>query len=843
LRWAPTLVELDEAALQPGQTIRSPRALDSGFVDAIQTVALQAGAQPAPRVGTEASSGYRLLGELGRGGMGVVYRARQQSLRRDVAVKSLLPAAAGSKGQAMFVSEAWVSGSLDHPNIVPVHELARLPGGELIMSMKLVGGTPWSELIQRPSPERKTTLEQHLEILLAVCNAIAFAHSRGVLHRDLKPENVMVGEFGEVLVMDWGLAACFGPEPEPFEQVAPHVSRLSSPSGTPSYMSPEQADGEPNGLGPWTDVYLLGAILCELLTGSPPHQGDSVVEVLVAACRNQPPTFGPEVSEELAQICLRALQTEPEARHASVLAFQEELRLHLEHRQSAVISERAQRDLDRCREEVSASDSASLYEAYAQVVAGFRQAQTLWAENQAAIQGEQEARQELIQAALGREDLGYARSQLAQLPPDQAGALAAELEQAEAQLRLRARSQRVLKVAFGAVVLVCLAVSLLYARQKERERARLAEKDALLRKQVQAGERFVDWVGKAHAAQLRTLGRTELLAELNQQAQLYRDAMRAGSMAFSEEVRLDLQRLDNASRTLEGRGDYPGAAAKQREIVALMREAAAQDGAPAEKYEGDALAAEVELARLQNLLGEYAQARAVLETALPALDDLGSTNPGDAFYSMLRVSGRRYLSEALAELGDPSAALAQAREALPIAAAEYARSSSDELWQQALGSVHQSIGDRLRETGDQEGARSSYLRQLEHYESLLRADPGHTGWQRELALVHGRLGHVFREAKAYREALGHDEQAVASWRALTAGNPENVDWQHELAIAVINLGISHLKCKDRSQALDCYREGLGLLRRLIREHPGTPTWLEEEATVAGWIESLEGRGR
>ena len=158
-----------------------------------------------------------ILDVIGEGGMGTIYRARQKSLDREVALKRIKPDLEMRQDVVdMFLGEAHATGALDHPNIVPVHELGRDENGRAFYSMKLVRGTPWDKLLHPETDEQRAragsmSVRDHLDILLKVSDAIGFAHSRGVIHRDLKPENVMVGEFGEVLVMDWGLAATAEP--------------------------------------------------------------------------------------------------------------------------------------------------------------------------------------------------------------------------------------------------------------------------------------------------------------------------------------------------------------------------------------------------------------------------------------------------------------------------------------------------------------------------------------------------------------------------------------------------------------------------------------------------------
>ena len=152
---------------------------------------------------------YELIKELGRGGMGVVMSARQASIDRTVALKRINPAEAGKpQSRQKFLAEAIVTGDLEHPNIVPIYDVAKDESGTLFYAMKHVKGTPWDRVIHSKG------LQENLEILMKAADAVAFAHSRGVIHRDLKPENIMLGGFGEVLVMDWGLAMTVGPPSE-----------------------------------------------------------------------------------------------------------------------------------------------------------------------------------------------------------------------------------------------------------------------------------------------------------------------------------------------------------------------------------------------------------------------------------------------------------------------------------------------------------------------------------------------------------------------------------------------------------------------------------------------------
>ncbi len=318
------------------------------------------GSTPAADPGLP-SHRYVDLGEIGEGGMGSVRRIRDRALRREVALKQLDPRLLPEEDRVLrFVEEAQITGQLDHPNIVSIHDLGRNEDGGYHFSMKLVEGKNLEEVIEeagadRLSPDR---LVEYLEILVKVCEAVAFAHSRGVIHRDLKPANIMVGEFGQVYVMDWGVARLLGrqrqtpgrPEQDPQRPreadppdaegpPAVRVTRkvdtweLDTPGtviGTPGYMAPEQVAGQHHETDELTDVFALGGTLYHVLTGRPPYVGRNYYNLLVQAltCEPQPPaevvTDG-TVPPGLARIAMKAMSADPAERYPSVLAMRREL--------------------------------------------------------------------------------------------------------------------------------------------------------------------------------------------------------------------------------------------------------------------------------------------------------------------------------------------------------------------------------------------------------------------------------------------------------------------------------------------------------------------------------------
>ena len=231
--------------------------------------------------------GYRVLGELGRGGMGAVFKGRDPELGRDLAVKVLLERNRdNAEVVRRFVEEAQIGGQLQHPGVVPVYEAGRLPDSRPYFTMKLVEGQTLAALLkERDAPTHD--LPRFLKIFEQICQTLAYAHAQGVIHRDLKPLNVMVGAFGEVQVMDWGLAKVVkGGGVRTTRSEHPEAeSRAGSVLGTPAYMAPEQACGDVEGLDARCDVFGLGAMLCEVLTGSPSYRGRETGELLRKAAR------------------------------------------------------------------------------------------------------------------------------------------------------------------------------------------------------------------------------------------------------------------------------------------------------------------------------------------------------------------------------------------------------------------------------------------------------------------------------------------------------------------------------------------------------------------------------
>ncbi len=349
-------ISLDGEGQSAGESGSGP--LDSGVISLRAKLALKGGESTGRR--------YKMRDEVARGGMGAIYKVWDKDLRRTMAMKVVLPTGkqdgrpiVSERVLARFLEEAQITGQLDHPGIVPVHELGLDSEGNVYFTMRFVRGRDLKTIIDLALEDKEDwSVVRVLGVIQRVCEAVAFAHSKGVVHRDLKPANIMVGRFGETYVMDWGLARVLGREEQESKPDLPdstvslvqtdrhdasesdgsnQATMLGDVVGTPSYMSPEQARGQLDRLGPRSDVYSVGSILYHLFSGQAPFvpPGARVApHQVLAQLMDGPPKklleIHPKLASELVAICEKSMAREPEDRYQTMMALADDLRAYLE---------------------------------------------------------------------------------------------------------------------------------------------------------------------------------------------------------------------------------------------------------------------------------------------------------------------------------------------------------------------------------------------------------------------------------------------------------------------------------------------------------------------------------
>jgi len=368
-------------------------------------------------------------GILGEGGMGVVYEAQEPLLGRSIAAKRLRTDRTRSDDLRALLREARITSAVSHPNVVPVHDVRIGEDGQPVILLKRIEGRPWSRLLRDPDAVRSTLgqadpLAFHVEVLIRVCAAMHAAHTRQIVHRDLKPGNIMVGPDGEVYVLDWGLAASLDPQADPR---LPRLEHSAPGAGTPQYMAPEMVSERYGQIGPWTDVYLIGGLLFQVLWDRPPHGGANAVNMVIEACRNgvTVPDDGPA---ELVELCRACLTRRPQDRIQDAETVRRALLTWLDHRASVALADEATAQEARLLEHMQSAPpgptAPEVHDRFGAAVFGYHRALEAWSDNPAAKEGLERTVRAVVEHTLARGEVSLARaaiSYLSDVPDDLQG--------------------------------------------------------------------------------------------------------------------------------------------------------------------------------------------------------------------------------------------------------------------------------------------------------------------------------------------------------------------------------------------------------------------------------------
>ena len=764
-------------------------------------------------VGTATSDGqrFRVLRPHARRGLGAVFVALDSELNREVALKQILDHHADDPvSRQRFLLEAMATGGLEHPGIVPVYGLGTYGDGRPYYAMRFIRGDSLKEAVAafhadetlRSDPGRRSLgLLKLLRRFLAVCDAIDYAHSRGVLHRDLKPSNVVLGKHGETLVVDWGLAKAVGvADPVVASDERPLV--LSSSSawaetlpgsalGTPSYMSPEQAGGDLQRVGPRSDVYSLGTTLYCLLTGRPPVEGDDPVAVLRVVQRGDfppPRRLDPSIDPALDAVCLKAMALRPEDRYPTPRALAEDIEHWMADEPVSAWREprvrRARRWERRHRTAVTATASGLLVALAGMLSVLLIQARAYsdLTRSNAALSAANERERARFALAMDAVKLFHGEvSEEFLLKEKPFAALRTKLLRSAADFYIRLEG--LLKV------------------QADRP-----SRTALARAYDELGE-LTEKIGsqlEALAAHRRALAVRRELAD---------------SPQADAATRADVARSLLAVGLLQHRTADKSAALASFEEARRLADGLIKTVGEDERLQAVLGLAYQRIARVLEDSGAPAEALEASRQSIAIMDGLADAHPDVAeFQSNLRTAYTG-IGGLLLQLGKQADALHASKRALAIEQKLVDAHPDSMQFQSDLAHCHDRIGYELQLAGKPAEAQASFEQSLAIRQNLAHANPNVTTFQFHLSHIQQVMGWALRKAGKPAEALVAFQGAVAIMRRLVETNPEVTQWQSELALGLFYVGSLGHEAGRPDEGVASVRQAVTIWTRLASPAP------------------------
>jgi serine/threonine-protein kinase len=719
---------------------------------------------------------YRPIRFHARGGLGEVFIAQDAELGREVALKRIKERYQGdSSNRREFLREAEITARLEHPGVVPVHGLVQDEAGEPCYAMRFIQGESLDKPIERfheadKNPkrdpgERSLSLRELLNRFIAVCNTIAYAHSRGVLHRDLKPQNIMLGKFGETLVVDWGLAKSFERSDEARstgeETVRPsvtpeegHETRPGDVKGTPAYMSPEQASGRIDEIGPASDIFALGATLYAVLTGVAPYRGEKALSKASRAQFTPPRQIKPQLPRRLEAICLKAMALMPDDRYPTAKALADELeKWQADEPVTAYRDsrwERAGRWLRRHRVLMTSAAATLVLALVGSTVGLFWLAAAEETERglrQTAQEREQEARDEKSKAVAS---------------------------QKQAMDALRSTTDEVIERLIGA------KPALSHVEKEFLE-------NALTRWQVFATERGES--EQARAVRAEGAGRVAHLRHM---------LVQNGDALSGYQETIDLcERLVS---------DFPNAPQYQLLLARTHNS----------------------LGILLEDLGKRPEAEASYRRALGIQEKLVTDFPTEPQYRYELATSHSNLGALLTGWHQrPEEAHASYRRALTIQEKLVADFPTEHLYRERLATSHNNLGALFGILGKPSEAEASYRRSLSIKEKLVADVPTVPEYRADLADSYYNLGILFAGLGKRSEAEASYRQAMGIQEKLAADFPTVPMYRQGLARSHNNLGALLADEGKRAEAEASYRRSLTIKEKLVADFPTVPQYYIE----------------
>ncbi len=778
--------------------------------------------------GTAADGDLELLRSLAQGGFGDVWLGQQRSLRRTVAIKRLrkdqLIGATPEQRRAMrflFQQEALTTARLEHPNIVPVYQLLEDQRGNPLLSMKWVKGRSWDELLKdemdRPVGE---LMARHLPILIDVAQAVAFAHSQGILHRDLKPHQVMVGEFGEVLLMDWGLAMPFGVAAavavesavEPSEEADFSSATMPGPAGTPSFMAPEQAHGDVEKIGPWTDLYLLGGMLYFLLTGTPPHQAPTSMAALLMAAKGEVPppherAGDRHLPQELVDLAMSALAAEPtERRPGAVADFIAGLQEYL--------SGASRRQRSRALlQEVTAEPLATEYLGLEQQLSRLRQARVLWPENPSVDAHQGEILAAYVELALQQRDLTLAQVQAEQLADDaRRRRLLQRISQARTLRQREARQRRGARTAVAAMLMILVAGGFKYAwDQRQANERLLAQRDSARQARAES-EGLMSFMLEDLWERLSDIGRADVLASVSNRAETYYADRDLADLSPEETFTLGVAMV-NLAQVLATTGEL-GRSIETEQRAARIFEGLLGDGALAEEARQRLLESRTSLAVRRRDLGQVELAEQALGQVLDDLRAAVLEEPESTYLRSLEVQALDGLGILLYDQGQMKQAETQFERAR-LRLEELMAVEPSEDYGNNLADVDFRLGATLVELGQMERA----LELIDGARNLLadqvQEDPTRSDLEIQIAFFDSVATQVLQRLGRLQEGSRRWQTAMPVAYRLLQEDSQNVEVRYTAVLVDLEGGRVEQARGDLAAAEVAWRRGAATIEAIM----------------------------
>ena len=817
---------------------------------------------------------YSLRRMIGEGGFGEVWEARQNSLTRTVAIKRLREdllessQADEKKTKAFrqsFCEEALTAAHLDHPNIVPVYDLGVDAQGRPLLAMKLVKGTPWNKMIEadfgKMAPD--DFLAKHIPVLLDVAQAVAFAHSRGIVHRDLKPAQVMVGEYGEVLLMDWGLAVVYNAEALKQHddaaslEIAPTPENALNPAGTPAFMAPEQTESTAKNIGPWTDVYLLGGMLYQMLTGRTPRKGGNTAQLFMQAAQGvytpireaapDRPMPGELVALVGDAMMPRIIDRVPSAQ-GFVYRVQQYLSGANNREESFKITVEVKKKL---------KSAAGDYRVYGDCIALLNRALTLWPGNPDGAALQEQALTEFCRSATKHGDFVLAKVQ-AERKEDKAeqAVLLKEIKKAEYAAGRAKRMRRfLLYVIFLLLALMGLGAGW-YAvdvarKNQEVEAARQtaekkkAEAESQFRRAAAArgdAEALIDFMLRDLARQLEPVGRLDVLNEVAKRAMGYFQALPVTDKGAKSALR-ETVAMRQIGQILEAQGDLAGAQSRYSTARNKLMSLRSQNPRDPEIVAalGDAYRLLGQLALKQGnnneALKQYSEFRDTMKVLLEDEPD----NTALAHQHALSLLAIADVYRNLLRFDDATANLS---EATGILAGIATANASVLEWQRDRARGLNMLGSLLQQRGDLAGAEANYEAAKALLEEIIAKDPQNKTFREELARSLVTLGDLQEARGQLGEALARFEEYQLVMLELAELDPANKDWERALATGLRNQADIALARGEYEKARGLATEAVDKLNELISLDGRNASWRRERAQARmtlATLDALEGK--